>query len=279
MLLSFEEFIGYVQPVSSPVSLDGNGLDALVDEVAQVIITLPHITHESLASIIRNNGQWVPVLALCVGLTQEQLKNQLRHRFKTPSWTLLARNRPEELIAYLDERFGLVQAVDNQRNRIWSFADVLKERLNWSRRRGVRSTTRGRLLEDTVEQVLQRLQLPYVMRTTFEGRGRETAPCDFAVPEGGAGAKIVGAAKGFDSTGSKLTDAVREVEQMAQIRTPLQFVYAVVDGIGWLNRQSDLRRLWNLFDSRQIDGLYTLSMLDHFEADLKQAALRLGLLS
>ena len=97
-MLSFEEFLEHVQPVSPPISLDGNGLDALVDEVARGIAALPEITRESLASVIRDHGKWVPVLALCVGLTQEQLKNQLRHRFKTPSWQSLARNKPEELI-------------------------------------------------------------------------------------------------------------------------------------------------------------------------------------
>lgn len=279
MLLSFEEFLDKIQPVSPPDPLGGNDLDPLADEVAQAISALPHITRESLASTIRNNGKWVPVLSLCVGLTQEQLKNLLRHRFKTPSWNSLAQNRPEELISYLDEHFGLVKAVENQRNKTWSFADVLKERLRWSRSRGVRSTTRGRLLEDAIEQILQQLELPYVMRTKFKGRGQETIPCDFAVPEGGTKAMIVGAAKGFDSTGSKLTDAVREVEKMAQVRNPLQFVFVVVDGIGWLNRQSDLRRLWDLFNEQLIDGLYTMSMLDQFKVDLSKAAQRVGLLS
>jgi hypothetical protein len=43
-----------------------------------------------------------------------------------------------------------------------------------------------------------------------------TAPCDLAIP--GTDAVIVVAARGFDSTGSKLTDAVREVEEMTDVR-------------------------------------------------------------
>jgi len=40
------------------------------------------------------------------------------------------------------------------------------------------------------------------------------------------------AAKGFDSTGSKLTDAVREIEEMADVRQARQFIMAVIDGRG-----------------------------------------------
>lgn len=83
--------------------------------------------------------------------------------------------------------------------------------------------------------------------------------------------------KGFNSTGSKLTDAVREIETMADSRHPHQFVFAVIDGIGWKSRQADLRRIYELWDRRSIDGLYTLSHLERFESDLRSAAARLGI--
>src|SRR5205823_1424695 len=93
-----------------------------------------------------------------------------------------------------------------------------------------------------------------------------------AIPESGAGALIVCAIKGFDSTGSKLTDAVREVESMAAVRDARQFVHAVVDGIGWLSRQADLRRIHTLWTDRDINGLFSLAQLPAFKADLEQAA-------
>jgi hypothetical protein len=105
-----------------------------------------------------------------------------------------------------------------------------------------------------------------------------TAPCDLAIPGGGTHARIVVAAKGFDSTGSKLTDAVREIEEMANVRLANQFTMAAVDGIGWKNRIADLRRIYDLCAAGHIDGLYTLSSLDRFEADLSSAARRLGLI-
>jgi hypothetical protein len=80
------------------------------------------------------------------------------------------------------------------------------------------------------------------------------------------------AAKGFDSTGSKLTDAVREVEEMADVRLPTQFVMIVIDGIGWKSRIGDLRRIYQLWESQQIDGMYTLRSMDAFARDLENAA-------
>lgn len=83
---------------------------------------------------------------------------------------------------------------------------------------------------------------------------------------------IAVAAKGFDSTGSKLSDAVREIMDMADVRQPTQFIMAVVDGIGWKSRIGDLRRIYTLWERRQIDGLYTLATLGTFARDLEQAA-------
>jgi len=85
-------------------------------------------------------------------------------------------------------------------------------------------------------------------------------------------AVIAVAAKGFDSTGSKLTDAVREVEEMADVRQPSQYIMVVIDGIGWKSRINDLRRIYKLWASQQIDGMYTLASLGSFGHDLEHAA-------
>lgn len=75
-----------------------------------------------------------------------------------------------------------------------------------------------------------------------------------------------------------MTDAVREIEEIADVRLPKQFVMAAVDGIGWKSRAADLRRIYNLRDQDRIDGLYTLTTLGEFRTDLEDAARRLGLL-
>jgi hypothetical protein len=115
------------------------------------------------------------------------------------------------------------------------------------------------------------------MRTRFIGVGGKDAPCDLVIPNE-RDTQIVIAAKGFNSTGSKLTDAVREVETIATVRLPRQYVYVIIDGIGWLRRQADLRRIYEGRLSDRIDGIYSLATLDSFRADLTSAAKRLSLI-
>lgn len=274
--MDFESFIKGLAPLSVHQREGWNEAEA--EGVAQALVRMPgEITREGLADLLRQNPSWLPLLALSVGLTQEALKNQMKHRFGTSSWSRLVRENAEGVIAYLDETYRLCQSLEEERKRNWTLADVLKERLRWSRRQAIRATIRGRIVEDSVEKIIQKLGLPYRMRTQFQGRGG-VVPCDFAILKDGNEPVIVGAAKGFDSTGSKLTDAVREIQSLAQNRWPKQFVFVIIDGIGWLNRKSDLKRVWDLKQTGQIDGLYTLSQMSAFEEALREASQRYGLL-
>ena len=170
-----------------------------------------------------------------------------------------------------------MERISAEQGRTWSYGDVLFERAS-SRSRAGRAIGRGRDLEDEVESVVKSLVLPYVPRTHFIGRGGRRAPCDLAIPTDGKDALIVVAVKAFEATGSKLTDAEREVAAMADVRHPTQFVYAIVDGIGWLGRKSDLKRIHDLWTKRSIDGLFTLKQLQDFRGALEQAASIHGLL-
>ncbi len=64
----------------------------------------------------------------------------------------------------------------------------------------------------------------------------------------------------------------REVESMARVREPRQFVYAVIDGIGWLSRQADLRRIHSLWAQRSTDGMFSLAQLGESGDQLAYAA-------
>jgi hypothetical protein len=215
-------------------------------------------------------------LGLAVGLSQEKLKNLVRARFGTMSWAKAAKDDPDALIAWLDDEFGLVAAVASQRARDYSFGDVLVAR-GTSRQTAASAGTAGLLIEDEVEATVRDLGLPYRMRGRFVGRNGETGPADLAIPDF-EHAKITVACKGFDSTGSKLTAAVTEVQDMAGVRFADQYVFAVVDGIGWNARMGDFRRMFKLLEDGRIDGLYTLEDLPQFRVDLEQAARRVRLL-
>jgi hypothetical protein len=176
----------------------------------------------------------------------------------------------------LEENFDLNRLVTMQRRRPYDFGDVLVARAG-TRLTAARAGASGRKVEDEIEAVAGDLGLPCQTRTRFTGRNGRTAPCDLAIPSG-QHADIVVAAKGFDSTGSKLTDAVREIEEMADVRQARQFIMAVIDGIGWKSRLADLRRIYRLWERQQIDGMYSLATLDRFRHDLDEAARLRGLL-
>lgn len=275
--LPYEEFVDSLTRLGGTVTVAPEILASIL-HAAEQLQDLQAVDVGSLAALIEEHPDWVPYLALCVGLSQEQLKNILRHRLGSSGWVTLARKRSDEVIKLLDEDFGLVERISSERSRSWTFGDVLAERYS-SRSRAAGAAGRGRGVEDQVEAIVRDLGLAYQMRGRYVGRDGRDAPCDLAIPGAGPEAAIVCAMKGFDSTGSKLTDAVTEVQQMAHARLPRQFLFVIVDGIGWLSRQSDLRRIHALSEAQSIDGLYNLSMLGQFRADLEEAARRIGLLS
>lgn len=77
--------------------------------------------------------------------------------------------------------------------------------------------------------------------------------------------------------GTRVTATTAGASGRANVRLPTQFVAAVIDGIGWKSRRSDLQRIHNLWTTHQIDGMYTLATLDEFRRDLADFARLRGL--
>ncbi|MGO2874479.1 hypothetical protein [Corynebacterium variabile] len=275
--ISFDEYLGNLGVITPHVSpLTDTPETGLIQSFTNSLEDLPEITWNSLSTWIAANPSAVPVLGLAVGLSQEKLKNALRNQFDTSGWKKLATTYPAALIAWFDEAYDLIGHLRRQVGRTYSFGDILVARAG-TRAYATRATVSGRSVEDQIEDVAKELGLPYATRARFTGRGGRTAPCDLVLPGADIDAQIAIAAKGFDSTGSKLTDAVREIEEMSEVRRPNQYVMAFIDGIGWKSRKSDLQRIHQLWSNGSIDGMYTLKMLPIFREDLKAAAHRLSL--
>lgn len=273
-----EEYLGRLRRLTEHVDPMAASPDAdAIREAGVSLDRLPEVSEEILVEWVTVHPEAVNALGLAVGLSQEKLKNLLKVRFGSSSWARVAKGDPHGLVAWLVEEFDLLDALEQQRNRTYTFGDVLAAR-GTSRQTATSAGVAGRSIEDAVEQIVQDLGLPYAMRGRFVGRNGETGPADLAVPDF-ENAVVAVACKGFDSTGSKLTAAVTEVTEMANVRYAHQYVLAVVDGIGWLNRLGDFRRMYALAESRRIDGLYALADLDRFRDDLEQAARRHGLLA
>jgi hypothetical protein len=275
--ISFDEYLGTLGRLTGHVDPTASTPEAeAIKSAAQSLAELPTVDLPSLMTWAAANPEAVPVLGLAVGLGQEKLKNALKDEFNTSGWIKLARTRADELVGWLDRDYDLLRMLTVQRRRPYDFGDLLVARAG-SRVTATRAGQSGRKVEDEIEAMAVDLGLPYETRTRFIGRNGQTAPCDLVVPNGSS-AELVVAAKGFDSTGSKLSDAVTEIEKMADVRLPRQYVMAVIDGIGWKSRLADLRRIHELWVNQEIDGMYTLATLDQFRDDLEDAARLRGLI-
>ncbi len=273
---SWEEFLASLRQLGGVVDLDDDTARAL-ERFTEELRALREVTRPALVAAVIADPKTILLLGLTVRMSQEQLKNVMSHRFGTSAWSKLSRQHAHQLVDMLDEEYGLVPIIERDLKRPWDYQDILAERLA-PRLRARGASERGRKLEDAVETVVARLELPHAMRTRFVGQGNQTAPCDLAIPVGDE-AEIVVAIKGFDSSGSKLSDAMREIQDMARIRRPNQYVFVVVDGIGWIQRKADLRRIHTLWADGLIEGVYTTAGLDDFRQALVDAARRRGLTS
>lgn len=276
--VSFEQYLdalGAMTPHVDPTTTTPQ--TQAIRAAVESLQTITPVTGQSLTQWVNEYPRWAHVLGLVVGLSQEKLLNALKDGLDTSGVPTLARERPDELITFLTDRFDVVEMVNKQADREYGLADVLIARAG-TRVTATRATAAGRSIEDMIEDIAKDLGLPYATRTRFVGRGDQTGPADLVIPDS-ANAVIMVAAKGFDSTGSKLTAAYEEIAKMAAVRKPTQFVMAVVDGIGWKKRKADLRRIHDLWTTNDIDGLYTVSALDQFRTDLENAARLRGLIA
>lgn len=243
---------------------------------AASLVGLEIVDRTTLAEWVKEYYRNADVLALAVGVGLEKLKMALKDTFGTSGFRTFARERPRDYVVWLDNEYDLIRQLAVQRNRQFSFGDVLVARAG-SRVTAARAGQAGRNLEDRIEAIAFDLGLSYETRTRFVGRNGQTGPCDLVIPSA-SNADIAVAAKVFDSTGSKLTAAYDEIKAMAEVRQPRQYVMAVVDGIGWKSRMADLTRIYKLWEQNQIDGMYTVAALDRFRDDLEKAARLRGLL-
>ena len=208
----FDDYLSTLGRLTAHVDPTASTPDA--EKIVDAVETLTEVLDTDLTGLAvwaRDHADEDSILRLAVGLSQEKLRNNLRHEFGTSSWQKVARTQPYELVSWMDREFDLVRMLRVQMARTYTFADILVAR-SGTRATATRAGASGRHIEDEIEAIARDLGLPYVTRSRFSGRGGRDAPADLIVGHEGA-ADIVVAAKGFDSTGSKLTDAVREIER------------------------------------------------------------------
>lgn len=147
------------------------------------------------------------------------------------------------------------------------------ERYKHMRGHAIRGQRRGAAVEDAVEDVLRDLQreigISYDSRTNFISKLGEEAKADFMIPSRFE-PQIVVEAKGYEATGSKLTDVLGDILKILRAKDPETHFLLVIDGIGWYRRLSDLRHILEYHHSGEIEMIYTRKTLPKLKDKIKQ---------
>lgn len=167
---------------------------------------------------------------------------------------------------------GVVDALVTLASRPVSWRDLLIERLKALRGTAIKGQARGRFLEDRTEHMVRKVftERGYDVRCRFVGaKGDSTEKTDFAIPSR-ADARILIEVKAYGATGSKQTDILGDISRMVEEKRNDTHLLLVTDGITWTARLNDLRKLVKMQNTGLIARIYTLSMSDELEKDLRQ---------
>lgn len=241
--------------------------------VERILAIGQFITAADLATLLSQHPMTLDVLRLLAGEGQEPMAHRICDALggKRRGWTALrsfARKQPEEMAKAL-VAIGMAELIREQVWREWTISDVLVDRYKLGRGRAIAGQSRGRGLENEVEAILRGIPVPFDTRVTFSGAGGVTAKCDFAIPSREEPLVVI-EAKGYEATGSKLTDFLGDVLKIKQAKGYHTYLFVVTDGRGWFNRQSDLKRLVDLHLDGTVEMIYTRARLAQLAEDVRQ---------
>jgi hypothetical protein len=177
------------------------------------------------------------------------------------------------------EGMGLLERMAEAVNRPLVWHDILVERLKGGRGSAIKGQSRGRSLEDFVEQLVVQVfgENSYDARCQFRGAtGTSSEKADFAIPAKSDPGILI-EVKAYGATGSKQTDVLGDISRIVKQKRHDTHFLLVTDGITWRERTSDLGKLVELQNVGKITRIYTQSMAEQLEGDLWQLKREHGL--
>ena len=188
--------------------------------------------------------------------------------------------------AFLHDKSGYVETLNHflLRNKIieiinrkYTWKDILVERLKAGRGSAIKGQKRGRKVEDFTENVVKKVFSSYDVQCSFLGKnGLSTEKADVAIPSKG-NPNIIIEVKAYGATGSKQTDVIGDIRKIIEEKRHDTTFLLVTDGITWLSRQNDFRKLVKFQNEGYIYRIYTTSMENDLLSDLKQLKQELNL--
>ena len=218
------------------------------------------------------------VVRLFLDLSKDEFTAAMRDRLGKGLGIKKALADTDEFFAALEE-MGLLQRMAEAINRPLIWHDILVERLKGGRGSAIKGQSRGRSLEDFVEGLVVKVfgQGTYDPRCQFLGAtGISSEKADFAIPSKDDPGILI-EVKAYGATGSKQTDVLGDISRIVvQKRHDTHFLL-VTDGITWRERTSDLAKLVELQNVGKITRIYTQSMAEQLEGDLRELKREHGL--
>lgn len=165
---------------------------------------------------------------------------------------------------------GVAEALQALKSTPVTWRDILVERLKGGRGSAIKGQARGRSLEDFAEGIVRRVfEDRFDARCRFVGaRGTSTEKADFAIPSRDDPAILI-EVKAYGATGSKQTDVLGDITRIVDQKRHDTDLLLVTDGTTWRARQNDLRKLVAMQNQGLIARIYTRSMGDELERDLR----------
>lgn len=268
----------------SPV--DTNWRDAHADRVIERLRRIPqkpNYTRSDLLQLLETEctlenikpkeyfEAGLTTVRLFLDLSKDELTAELRERLGGTLGITRVRKEPEAVCQAL-EAMGILERMNLTINTPINWSDLLTERLKGGRGSAIKGQRRGRYLEDFVEQMLIRIfgENTYNARCRFTGAtGTSTEKTDFAIPSKDDPGILI-EAKAYGATGSKQTDVLGDITRIVNEKRDDTNFLLVTDGVTWRERTSDLGKLVTLQNRGKITRIYTQSMADQLETDLRQ---------
>mgnify|MGYP001035185887 CR=1 FL=1 len=252
----------------------------------EVIDTVPKIIDElekggvdkvTIEKLLRRYKYALDVFRLMLGLSQDEIMNELLYFVKIPGLgrgfrtvSERASQHSSALAEALVQNLGLTDVASEELFHEWKYTEVLIERYKYQRGRAIKGQKRGRSLENDVEDLLKEIGIKYESRKNFISKRGIEAKADFSIPSH-FHPQVVIETKGYEATGSKLTDVLGDILKIVQAKDPDTRFYLVTDGVGWFRRMSDLRHIVELQNRGDINMIYTRKTLPNLGEELKHS--------
>ncbi len=120
-----------------------------------------------------------------------------------------------------------------------------------------------------MKELREEIGLTYERGGNFVALSGKEAKADFTVPSR-HGPRVIIEAKGYEATGSKLTDVLGDILKVLAAKDREAHYFFITDGIGWHRRQSDLEKIIEHHKKGDIEMIYTMSTLPYLKDAIKE---------